>query len=325
MSKIKIAIDAGHGSNTAGKRTPPFTKNVDINKDGKIDIKKGEQYREHYANVGVANLLYNELQKRGYQLIKTGWNDANAKNDPDESLNSRQTKIKNARCDYSVSIHFNAYGDGKNFNSVEGVGVYIHSTQSADSRQMAEHVLKELVKGTRQKNRGISSANLAMCNCTTMRTKASILIELAFMTNAYEAMELMANSKFWAESAKEIADGIDNYCNCNNSEATNANGSQSLYHTVVKGETLSSIAAANGTTVQKLVKLNNIKNPDRISVGQKILLHSYTNYTVKSGDTLSSIAQKQLGKASRYKEIMALNNLSSTTIYPRQLLKIPLL
>ena len=323
MNKIKIAIDAGHGSNTPGKRTPPFTKNVDVNGNGKYDIKKGEQYREHYANVGVANYLYKELVNRGYEVIKTGWNDQNAKNNPDESLASRQNKIKKAKCDYSVSIHFNAYGDGTSFNSVQGVGVYIHSEYAAKSRDMAEKVLNELIKGTPQRNRGIKEARFAMCNCQTMNTKASILLELAFMTNAYEAMELMANSSFWQECAKEIADGIDKFCNCNNHEKIKKGGKITLYHTVVKGDTLSKIAAANNTTVEKLVALNKIKNPNRISVGQSIILVKYINYTVKRGDTLSNIAQTFLGDFRRYNEIMELNNLNTTTIYINQILKIP--
>ena len=45
---IKVTIDAGHGSNTGGKRTAPFTKDVDINGDGVVNIKKGEQYRGSY-------------------------------------------------------------------------------------------------------------------------------------------------------------------------------------------------------------------------------------------------------------------------------------
>lgn len=41
-------------------------------------------------------------------------------------------------------------------------------------------------------------------------------------------------------------------------------------HTVKSGETLSSIAKKYGTTVEKLVSANGIKNPNRIYVGQKI-------------------------------------------------------
>jgi lysozyme len=42
------------------------------------------------------------------------------------------------------------------------------------------------------------------------------------------------------------------------------------YYIVKKGDTLSDIAKKYRTTVQKLVKLNNIKNPDLIYVGQKL-------------------------------------------------------
>lgn len=46
-------------------------------------------------------------------------------------------------------------------------------------------------------------------------------------------------------------------------------------------------------------------------------------YTVKSGDSLWAIAAKQLGDGSRYKEIKSLNNLTSDTIHPGQVLKLP--
>ena len=42
------------------------------------------------------------------------------------------------------------------------------------------------------------------------------------------------------------------------------------YYTVKKGDNLSKIAKLYKTTVEKLVKLNDIKNPNLISVGQKI-------------------------------------------------------
>lgn len=55
--------------------------------------------------------------------------------------------------------------------------------------------------------------------------------------------------------------------------------------------------------------------------------YSYTanhkEYIVKSGDTLSSIARKQLGSEGRYQEIMELNGLKSTVINIGQVLLIP--
>lgn len=46
-------------------------------------------------------------------------------------------------------------------------------------------------------------------------------------------------------------------------------------------------------------------------------------YTVKKGDTLWDIAMKFYGDGSAYKKIKLFNNLSSDTIYPEQILKIP--
>jgi len=50
---------------------------------------------------------------------------------------------------------------------------------------------------------------------------------------------------------------------------------------------------------------------------------SEETYTVKEGDTLWGIAQAQLGDGSRYGEIKSLNGLSSDTIYPNQVLRLP--
>lgn len=323
MSIKTIAIDAGHGSKTKGKRTPPFKKSVDIDHDGKIDVPKGSQYLEHYANVGVANCLYNELKKRGYKVIKVGWNDENAADDADESLDSRQQKIKKASCDYSISIHFNAYGDGSKFNKVEGTSIYIHSQSPADSRRLAEYNLAELLKGSPQKCRGILTEKLALCNCKTMKTKASILCELAFMTNQKEAQSYMANKDYWEESAKEIANAVDLYCKDDNYEKTDSKGMISLYHTVVSGDTLSKLAKTYHTTIEELTQQNKLKNSNQLKTGQKLLVMKYRIYVTKQGDTLAKLSQSYLGDASRYREIMKLNLLSSNDVLVGQMIKIP--
>jgi LysM repeat protein len=69
-------------------------------------------------------------------------------------------------------------------------------------------------------------------------------------------------------------------------------------HTVRAGETLAEIAAANGTTVAALVRANGLKDADLIYVGQRLQLSaavaapSTARYTVRSGDTLGSIASR---------------------------------
>lgn len=65
-------------------------------------------------------------------------------------------------------------------------------------------------------------------------------------------------------------------------EATSS-GSTTTY-TVKKGDTLTSIAKAYGTTVSKLVQLNNISDPNYIVVGQKLIISG----TASSSTTSSS-------------------------------------
>jgi flagellum-specific peptidoglycan hydrolase FlgJ len=79
-----------------------------------------------------------------------------------------------------------------------------------------------LIKGTSQKNRGVKQGALAMCNCSSMGTKASILCELGFMTNLTEAT-LMQDKEFCKECAREIAQGLANYLNIDITLDTNTN------------------------------------------------------------------------------------------------------
>ncbi|EME75409.1 GH25 family lysozyme [Bacillus sonorensis] len=68
-------------------------------------------------------------------------------------------------------------------------------------------------------------------------------------------------------------------------------------YTVKKGDTLSEIAQKYNMTVKALQSLNNIKDPNKIYVGQKLKIGGSSSnkkqyYTIKSGDTLSGISKK---------------------------------
>lgn len=210
---IIIAVDAGHGSNTPGKRTPSMAVDIDFDGDGVIDVRKGEAIREHIANVGVCVFLAKELERCGFKVFQSAWNDEDAKDDEDVDLTTRQERIRKAGCQYSVSIHFNAFGDGSSFNSAEGVGTYYHTRDDRvnDSFALATIVQKHLVGGTLQKNRGVNRGSFAMVNCMNLGTKASILVELAFMTNVKEAITMMGNARFWKECGIEICKGFCEY------------------------------------------------------------------------------------------------------------------
>jgi LysM repeat protein len=93
------------------------------------------------------------------------------------------------------------------------------------------------------------------------------------------------------------------------------------------GDTLSWIAAWNGTTVAQLQTLNNIVNPNRIYAGQALCLYaapstpSGVHYTVRWGDTLSSIAWRY---GVSYWDLAVANNLANPNwIYAGQVLFIP--
>lgn len=192
---MKIAIDAGHGSQTAGKRTP----------DG---------YREHWINVKAAYYCEQYLNAHGFSTIRTGWNDTNSQDDVDTPLSTRQRIIKSSRCDYSVSFHANASGNGTDYNNGAGVETYyfISENRRGDSVNFAQYIQRELVKGTAQSDRGIKPGDLAMCNCYLLGTKASCLVEIGFMTNKREA-DLMKTDSFCKEQGEDVARGIIAYLN----------------------------------------------------------------------------------------------------------------
>ena len=188
ISKIIVAIDAGHGSNTAGKRTP----------DG---------YKEHWINVKCAYYCEQYLKSFGIKTFRVAWDDTNAKDDADVSLTTRQKQIKNKGCYLVVSFHANAYGSG--WNNSKGVETLVHIVKAkrGNSVALAKDIQKQIIKGTEQTDRGVKYQSLAMCNCSAMKVKASALVEIGFMTNKHEA-GLMKTDAFCKEQGEDVARGI---------------------------------------------------------------------------------------------------------------------
>lgn len=66
-----------------------------------------------------------------------------------------------------------------------------------------------------------------------------------------------------------------------------------MTHTVVRGDTISTIAQKYGIPIATLRTMNNL-NTDILSINQKIVIPRINGiqYTIQKGDTLSTIAQK---------------------------------
>jgi nucleoid-associated protein YgaU len=108
-------------------------------------------------------------------------------------------------------------------------------------------------------------------------------------------------------------------------------------YTVQSGDTLSGIAQqqlGDASRWPEIFLLNrSIRHPDRISPGQVLTLPDDTAmqppprlYVVRRGDTLSGIAQRELGDASRWPEIFECNReviSNPDRISPDQILDLP--
>ncbi|MES2624911.1 MAG: LysM peptidoglycan-binding domain-containing protein [Pseudomonadota bacterium] len=108
-------------------------------------------------------------------------------------------------------------------------------------------------------------------------------------------------------------------------------------HTVRAGDSLSVIATRYGTSVSQLVAINQLSNRNALKIGQKIILPQQNgviptivvsnntqvakgSYTVKRGDTISTIANRHNVPTAT---LLALNNLrSGSIIVPGQTLKL---
>lgn len=100
------------------------------------------------------------------------------------------------------------------------------------------------------------------------------------------------------------------------------NDNISITITVEPGNTLSELAYKYGTTVDSIVALNNIQNPNLIYVGERLIIRSTENvqgnensstvyYIVESGDTLSRIARRY---GVTVQSIASENNISNPNI-----------
>lgn len=154
--------------------------------------------------------------------------------------------------DYALEIHFNSYGS----SAPRGTEIYVTTKENGIS--VEQEIMNNLSKYFIV--RGVKRDDFAVINTIKNKGISSALLETCFISNPNDMATYQSNK---INIAKDIAIGV-------------ANGfgliSKQQYHIVKKGDTLYGIAIKYKTTVDKLIKINNIKNPNIISIGQKIYL-----------------------------------------------------
>lgn len=132
-------------------------------------------------------------------------------------------------------------------------------------------------------------------------------------------------SKILLDNKEEIPSNEEN----NENNENTGDASNYIRYTIQRGDTLSEIAQRYNTTVNELVRLNNIQNPNMIYANETLLIPTKNNsistgsddknntiYIVQRGDTLYSIAKRF---NTTVKNIVNNNGISNQNlIYPGQ-------
>ena len=182
---VKIAIDAGHGMNTAGKRTPSGEREWSFN--NKVAI----------AAIAKLNMYQN------IQILRL--DDATGKTDV--PLKTRTDRANAWNADVLVSCHHNAY-TGK-WGSHGGVETYTYPGASQNSRDVATLIHPLVVKAMGLRDRGKKNMNLHMLRESKM---PAILVEGGFMDSTTDIIALRSDQKLKAQG-EAIGQGLAAYFN----------------------------------------------------------------------------------------------------------------
>ena len=180
---VKIAIEAGHGTNTAGKRTP----------DGE---------REWSFNNKVALAIIAKLSTYdNVQILRL--------DDPtgitDVPLVTRTNKANSWGADVLVSAHHNALAGA--WGGHGGVETYVHPTGSRASYDITGIVQPRITKAMGLRDRGVKQFDLHMLRESNM---PAILTEGGFMDSTTDIGALRSDAKLKAQGVA-IAEGLATY------------------------------------------------------------------------------------------------------------------
>ena len=267
----KVVIDAGHGGKDSGT------------------VNNGIVEKEY--TLKISNYIKNRLDELGIQNSLTRTTD---------ELLDQTTRPKRAQSFYGTGSDVIVLSNHLNAGGGDGAEV-IYSLRNNDV--LSKKITKELeaagqnVRKYYQRRLPSNPSKDYYYLLRNTPNNETLIVEYGFTDNPKDA-NLIKSS--WEDLAEAVVKAIASYVGVPYSKE------YSNYYTVKKGDTLWSIAKNNGTTVEKIKEINNLKS-NLLSIGQKLLL-SNNNYTVKKGDTLYSIAKKYNTTVSNLKSV---NNLKS--------------
>lgn len=182
----KIAIDAGHGINTPGKRC---LKRLDAN-----------ETREWILNNRVSSALETYLKSAGHEILRVDDTDGSS----DIALAARVQRANDWNADYYASIHHNA---GINGGTGGGTIVFVYPGTSGTTTKTQKAIYKHAVaRGKLKGNRsdGTTSADFHVLRKTAMPAS---LIECGFMDSSTDIKYIL--DPIWSKRiARGIAEGL---------------------------------------------------------------------------------------------------------------------
>jgi N-acetylmuramoyl-L-alanine amidase len=177
--KLSVVLDPGHGAETVGKRSP----------DSSV--------LEYSFNRDMAARVKAHLERHGVETLLTVYDDS------DMSLENRCAVANAAGADAFVSLHANAYGDGKTWMAQNGWEIFVYK-EGSFSEQLAKAIHRETIPASGLTDRGVKPYSYYVIRKVNM---PAVLIEHGFYTNQAE-IELLKSPEFKERLAVMDAKGI---------------------------------------------------------------------------------------------------------------------
>ena len=290
-----VIIDAGHGGSDPGGGSNEYWKEKDL-------------------NLKISLYEYDRLRQLGIPVKLTRDNDITL--DPTERV-LKVYSLADGNNDILISNHINV-----DYGRIDGAEV-IYSIKDSDT--FAKLIASNLqAAGQNLSPSGVYTRTNELGNdyyyiIRNVRPIKSVLVEFGFADSPGDDIVLLRDN--WERLAEAVVKSVCEFLGYNYSV-----GSPIGKYTVVKGDTLFSIASRFNMSVNELKNLNSLTSntiyPGQVlSVYPSVPAAQTITYVVKKGDTLYSIAKAFGTTVAKIKDA---NALTTDSIYQFQSLIIPL-